>query len=343
MRGNTIFGHHDPRRVFHGVETDASGAFHLPGEADWVTVWHAQHSPATVKPEEARLVRLEARGSITGSIGSTLLAKLSNERHAHERDAFYARQKEAEAARAAKIKVKKQNELHEGRKVYEAHPEADHALGVVLDRKVKAKLDEKGSFSFPNLEAGVHGVSIGEGWFTGVHVEPGKTTHVTWDGQLTDAAVEVRAGGAPFDGSERAYFAGLGTLFTHGDTLFRRSENGTYFKLGGHRLGSYVLYTHEHRIGFFDLDGSGRAVVDLGDADLTVYGAPGRQLFLVPAHLTESPIVVRVASLFPQKIGDTGELRLEPLPVGRYAIHDPKEGVVSYVDVGGPGAAIRLP
>ena len=68
LRGDEPFKPFRPERVKDGVRTDTAGAFALRGEGRWVSVWHPDFSPVTLKVEDVAEVRLPPRARLRGRL-----------------------------------------------------------------------------------------------------------------------------------------------------------------------------------------------------------------------------------------------------------------------------------
>jgi len=103
----------------------------------------------------------------------------------------------------------------------------------------------------------------------------------------------------------------------------------------------FVLYTDGGSVATFLLLEE-QATCDLGNSSLTVRATPGREVYLVPEEHRENPVVLRVANLFPRRVGEGGETTFDPLPAGRYVIGVRGKGLGRTVAVNGGATSVRI-
>ena len=323
LRGNTIFGVYDPERAIGAVRTDEAGNFHLPGEAQRISVWHSEFSPASALPLNGQTITLAQRGTIKGAASPPS----DDEQHVGE---VKRRLAEYNAKRA-----------EFGTKHL---PGADVSFGraILLDSRVRAEVDELGAFTFEDVEAGVHSVAFGERWFTGVHVDPGETVNVTWTDFLPRVHIEVQSNGHRIGDGVSGYVVGLDRIFTLAQFEAEPTDAGQLmFELEWQRPGRYLLYTRSGWITTFDVVAN-HAIADVGTGELIVHTEPGRHLFLVPENLTTNAIAMRVASIYPKEVGESGSVTWEPIATGNYTVFDRSGAALATIAVTGPGTEHHL-
>src|SRR5688572_10066736 len=68
LRGDDVFDAFRPENIRDGVTTDAEGRFTLATSKPFITAWHPEFSPTTVKADDVKPLRLKARGKIRGKL-----------------------------------------------------------------------------------------------------------------------------------------------------------------------------------------------------------------------------------------------------------------------------------
>jgi len=68
LRGDDAFDLFRPQSIKDGITTDAEGRFKLETKSPFITAWHAEFTPTTVKTADAPTIRLRARGTIRGRL-----------------------------------------------------------------------------------------------------------------------------------------------------------------------------------------------------------------------------------------------------------------------------------
>lgn len=283
-RRGSLFQAYQPKSVVDGVWTGSDGRFTLPGEATLATVWHAEHSPATVSSDGLMQVSLAPRGALQGRLV------------------------EADGSPVANVTLR-------------------------LDGMKEGSTDADGRWHFTDLEAGSHGISLGERRFFGVHVRPGETFDAG-DVGILDVSAPVVARGEPY----LEEFQGLGVGL---DRVYRVIEFGITdgrFERKRFLPGRYVLIGRG-KLAIADLtrpDG----LVDLGDGTLTVHAPPGSHVFVIPE--AENDAVLHYGKGMSIEVDEEGQALWDPLPRGRYRVGIESRGVLATVEVEGPGASVRL-
>ncbi|HKS17219.1 MAG TPA: hypothetical protein VJU16_07890, partial [Planctomycetota bacterium] len=67
LRGDDAFDLFRPQSIKDGVVTDAEGRYRLETKAPFITAWHDEYTPTTVKSTE-RVLRMKARGGLKGRL-----------------------------------------------------------------------------------------------------------------------------------------------------------------------------------------------------------------------------------------------------------------------------------
>ena len=325
MRDSTLFGAYDPERVHGGVLSDEEGRFHIPGQGQTLSVWHRDYSPASAHPSPAAsgsgaaTITLAPRGTITGVTPPL----------------------PPDAVRPSELReVELPTGAPDGRIERLALVDSLEFM-ILLDHTRRTEADENGAFTFENVEAGIHGISRGDRGFTGVRVEPGRTTHVTWSD--VQPRVEIRVVGEVEESVLAGMVVGLDSVFTF--TPFKAKANDAgelVIALEEARAGSYLLWTMSGSMAHFELTANG-AEVDLGAAALTLFAEPGRRLAVVPQAFASDELALSVAKMFARPVPESGEIRWSPLPAGGYVIVEQERGEVGTVEVPVGGAELHLP
>ena len=67
LRGDDAFDLFRPHSIKDGVATDAEGRFQLETKAPFISAWHDEYTPTTVKATE-KVIRMKARGTLKGRL-----------------------------------------------------------------------------------------------------------------------------------------------------------------------------------------------------------------------------------------------------------------------------------
>lgn len=205
---------------------------------------------------------------------------------------------------------------------------------VELDGERSTTTDAAGAWSFDGLEAGTHGVELPLDRWVVARVSPGAMldVDVEWIGDVT---VELLSGGVRYLEPFGGVIVGSGTVF-----LIREFETEEgYLGLWNAIPGTYHLISRSGRIARFEVAGTS-ATADLGDADLTVMAAPGEHVYLLPASADDS---LRFWSRrMATEVPESGAAVWTPLTRGRWQVATVDRGVVTTVDVTGPGTRVSI-
>jgi hypothetical protein len=205
---------------------------------------------------------------------------------------------------------------------------------VELDGDRSTTTDASGAWRLEGLEAGTHGVELPLDRWVVARVAPGAMldVDVDWIGDLT---VELLSGGVRYLELFGGVIVGSGSVF-----LIREfeTEDG-YLGLWNAIPGSYHLISRSGRIAQFDVAGTS-ATAELGDADLTVLAAPGEHVYLLPDDADDA---LRFWSRrMAMEVPESGAAVWTPLARGRWRVATVDRGVVTTVEVSGPGARVSI-
>jgi len=281
LRSHSLFRPYDTKRVTGAVRTDFEGRFKLPGLAERVSVWHAQHSPASATIMEAALLSLPARATIRGRM------------------------------------------LDET-----GQPAPDRQ--IELDRVKKTRTDDTGAFVIEGVEAGVHGLRMGERHFIGLQIAPGETIYVEPIELVERARWPVHSGGVPYH-AERTGGVIIGT-----GRIFSLSEWGLeegYLGSGRLRPERTLAMSNRGLMFFFDAAQDGETVIELGTAKVTLEVPRDMPaVYLLPEEVDQNPVArYWGARFFGEREG--GRVRYGPIAAGSYSVIVHGSGVVGHVTV----------
>lgn len=68
LRGDDAFDLMRPQSIKDGVTTDAEGRFRLEAKSPFLTAWHDDFTPTTVKTSDAAVIRMKARATLRGKL-----------------------------------------------------------------------------------------------------------------------------------------------------------------------------------------------------------------------------------------------------------------------------------
>ncbi|MFH2001717.1 MAG: sigma-70 family RNA polymerase sigma factor [Planctomycetota bacterium] len=209
-------------------------------------------------------------------------------------------------------------------------------IEVTLDKSRKTTSDHNGCFCFENVEAGIRGLLFPDNRYVGIHVSPGKTVETDIGAGIKEISVEFFAHGKPIHEAGAYCFVGLDDLFTmhipkaEGNPVcVTRVIPGRYLAFTPSGLQAEVVLKENH------------AVVDLGEADLTVHAEEGTRIYVVPEGVHELAILLggRIGT---QSVGPSGKVSFNPLPEGRHHVCIDRQGVFTTVEVMGSETEITL-
>jgi len=209
-------------------------------------------------------------------------------------------------------------------------------VSIALDRERPVVTDAHGAFLFDGVFAGVRGLCLPDKQYVGVTVRPGATAEVEIGRDLAGVTVRLR-------GLERAVLHQEGLLLVGiGDVCaaYAGKVESDVLALPSARPGRYWLLSRGAPIALLDLQVPA-AEVQVGSATLTVRGAAGRRVVVVPAGASE---LVRCLAARPSPVtlGAEGTARFQALPAGDYEVVDADSGRVWPVPVAAPVAELQL-
>ena len=197
-------------------------------------------------------------------------------------------------------------------RILDAQKVAKRDVEVVLDGHHKAKTDATGHYTFEKVEAGVHGVHVGEHHNVAVRLAPGETVTVDHAKVLDEVEVQLVSGGKPYT---KRFGAGVYGL----DPIFSIREFGTRNGVGKLRRvfpGRYLIVSNGS---FAEVDVRGtKAIAELGTASLTIQATPGSTVYLAPQFVKDFQKAVPRG--IRRRVPDSGQLTIAPLRVGKYEI-----------------------
>jgi len=224
-------------------------------------------------------------------------------------------------------------------------PARGHVEGVVVDpggapvagervsldgREQAVETDGEGRFRFDAVEAGIHALRSETLRFLVLRVPAGETLVVP-ELERRDAHAGVVAFGAPFDGE----MGGVGFGLAPVASLFEFGIREAQFTPPPLVAGAYVVMGRG-KLAKFE---AGDATLDLGDASLEVRAPAGAAVYLVPEIDDE---LVRFYGRILDREVEPGTRTFSPLQRGRYAIGVHGRGIVTTVDVAGPGTVVEI-
>jgi len=212
---------------------------------------------------------------------------------------------------------------------------------VVLDRKTRTKSDAEGRFVFPNVEAGERGLFLPGKRMGGVRLDPGETAEVTFGAGIPEVRLLLRADGKPMTSESRlkhTLLLGLGKAFLGHELRFDPTDSS--FTVKGVLPGPHLLLLETGHVAVVNVTGP-EVVVDLGAADLTIQGPEGTRLWILPTDGTEELTRLLAARVVRIRIPRSGEVKIGPLPAGRYVV-GAKGFADEEIEVSGPGARVTL-
>ncbi|MEE8143508.1 MAG: carboxypeptidase-like regulatory domain-containing protein, partial [Planctomycetota bacterium] len=221
-------------------------------------------------------------------------------------------------------------------RIFGAEGEPVAGVRVTLDRGYRTETDAKGAFQFTGLEGGVHGLNFPPERFVVLNVKPGKTANFDVHPGIPVVQVKLQQHGKP-------YLEGIGGLIIGMDDLasiFEFETGSGSFKLRRVLPGRYLLLNRRGILALGDFQ-SESAVMDIGDADLTIQAPPGTQVYLVPEGANEA-VEHYSERIMRRSVPEHGKLRYEPLPRGSYELGIVGQGLRKRVRVQGPGTTVTV-
>jgi len=222
-------------------------------------------------------------------------------------------------------------------------------IEVALDRARKATTGEDGRFSFDRVEAGARGLLL-PGRYIVVRVRPGEEAEIEIPAGLPEVSVAFQSGGAPFEVPAETKYGGLLLgLDRVGGLHPLKVKAGDTSAIAKKVLpGRYLLLLSSGHVSKVDVDGR-EAVADFGTAALTVKAPAGTPIYVVPPDAAGELVRLLAGRAVFLDLPETGELRLAPLPAGRWLVgidetsrrgmRDPPERIV---EVPGTGTTVTL-
>ncbi len=237
-------------------------------------------------------------------------------------------------------------------RILDASGRAREGIEVILERKRTARTDEQGRFLFEKVEAGVRGLLLPHRRYVIVRVAPGKTTHAEIAPGIDRVLIELRSGRdrfpRPASAGRTGVLVGLGRVGSL--VLLHPGKGSAWVEAEDVIPGRYLLLLSSGHATVLRVRGP-EATADFGRGALTVRGAPGLPVRLLPREAADPFTRLMAGRVSFLSIPGSGETRISPLPEGRWLVGVDETETRGHsvfhreiaVDVKGPGAVARIP